>query len=362
MSVAVAMPFDGTAVEVSCDSTMLEGFALEWDELLAASDSNVVFLTSGWLRAWQETLGQGIAVLFCQVRSGGQLIAAAAFQISQGVVQFAGTGPSDYSDFIVRASLDDGLHANVTQRLLDLVRRKTPRFRCFKLGRIQPDSKTLRAIRWPGSEFYSTEIGHVTAPYMEMSLVDDRLRKKSLRRHERGLERRGALACETFVASEDVVPQLDEFFFDQHVRRWRTAGIESLFNSETSREFYRRVSRRLGPTGQVRFTTIRLAGEPVAAHFGFLQAKRFIWYKPSFEPMLAKLSPGEVLIKRLLEQAKVEGATEFDFTVGDEPFKFRFASGARRVVYLHVTDSRLGALARRGRSLAGTTVRKLLSR
>ncbi len=344
-------------VDISCDSSMDDRLATEWDDLLADSDANVVFLTSGWLRAWHETLGGNASVVFCQVRYRGELVAVAAFQSGDGVVQFAGAGPSDYSDFVVRRDLNDTLRADLTCRLLCQIKSGTPGFRYFKLGRIQPDSRTLQGFS-STSNLYSTPIGSVDAPYMDMTCVDDRLRKKSLRRHERGLERLGKVECETFATTDAILPQLDEFFFDQHVRRWESSGVRSLFKQEAAREFYRCVTRRLGPTGQLRFTTIRLGGVPVAAHFGFLHANRFIWYKPTFEPTLSKLSPGEVLIKRLFEQAKLERAGEFDFTIGSEPFKFRFASDVRRVVYLHITDSRIDAYVRRGRALAGTTVRR----
>ena len=349
------------AVDVCCEPTMDDRLAAEWDELLGISDANTVFLTSGWLRAWHETLGRDATVLFGQIRYRGRLAAAAAFQITDGIVQFAGAGPSDYSDFVISALTTEQQRSDFTTRLLYLIKSQVAGFRYFKLGRLQPNSATLQAIS-PASNLYPTPIGRVVAPFMDMSFVDDRLRKKSLRRHERGLERHGRVDCETASTTEDVLPQLDAFFFDQHVRRWESSGVESLFRNESNREFYRCVTRRLGSTGQLRFTTIRLDGEPIAAHFGFFQAKRFIWYKPTFEPALSKLSPGEVLIKRLLEQAKREEAIEFDFTIGSEPFKFRFASGVREVVYLHITDSRLTAFARRGRALAGRTVRKFLGR
>jgi CelD/BcsL family acetyltransferase involved in cellulose biosynthesis len=361
VSKLASFPNHEDGVEVTFEPTMDDRLAAEWDELLANADANTVFLTSGWLRAWHETLGRDATVLFGQLRDRGRLTAAAAFQIADGIVQFAGAGPSDYSDFVITGLTTEERRADFTTRLLYLIKARVSGFRYFKLGRLQPDSATLRAIS-TASNLYATPIGRVVAPYMDMSLVDDRLRKKSLRRHERGLERHGRVDCETSSTTEDVLPQLDAFFFDQHVRRWESSGVESLFTKESNREFYRCATRRLGSTGQLRFTTIRLDGQPIAAHFGFLHAKRFIWYKPSFEPAFSKLSPGEVLIKRLLEQAKREAATEFDFTIGGEPFKFRFASGVRDVVYLHITDSRLTAFARRGRALAGRTVRKFLRR
>ena len=56
---------------------------------------------------------------------------------------------------------------------------------------------------------------------------------------------------------------------------------------------------------------------------------RSFWYKPSFDPAFARRSPGEVLLRALIEQAHVEGATYFDFGLGDEAFKARFATERR---------------------------------
>ena len=72
----------------------------------------------------------------------------------------------------------------------------------------------------------------------------------------------------------------------------------------------------------------------------------------AYDVELAKLSPGDVLLKRLFEQAQAEDAQSFDFTIGEEPYKLRFATDVRQIVSLHVTDSRALAVARRARAMA----------
>ena len=57
----------------------------------------------------------------------------------------------------------------------------------------------------------------------------------------------------------------------------------------------------------------------------------FLWYKPSFAVDLAQRSPGEVLLRRLLLQAMEENARMFDFGLGDEAFKSRFATQVNTV-------------------------------
>ena len=78
-------------------------------------------------------------------------------------------------------------------------------------------------------------------------------------------------------------------------------------------------------------------------HFGFCYGDRFLYYKPAFEPDLAKLSPGVFLLEHLLQTAVKENAREFDFLIGDQPYKYRFATATRTVIELHVTKSKATA-------------------
>ncbi len=75
----------------------------EWDQLLAVSKANTIFLSSGWLRAAFEIFGEGKNLLVPQARQRGRLIATAAFQERNGVIVFVGKGPSDYLDLVLSA-------------------------------------------------------------------------------------------------------------------------------------------------------------------------------------------------------------------------------------------------------------------
>lgn len=341
---ATAAAFE-TRVTRALDDTFAPGG--EWDRLLEGSRANTIFLASGWLRAWHETLGRDLDLVIPQLREGGRLVAAAAFCSRDGVLEFAGRGPSDYADVVVAGGLEPARERDLVAALLVAARQSVPGFRFARLARLQLGESPTPAVAFdPARRFFATEEKRVLAPTMDMSAVEDRLQKKSLRRHEKSLEKMGALTCETFRDAGRILPQLDEFF-DQHVRRWEKTPFPSLFLEADQRAFYRRFTERLEASGALRFTAIRLDGKLVAGHYGFHHAGRFTWYKPTFEPGLSKVSAGEVLLKRLLELARDEGAAEFDFTIGDESFKLRFATRSREVADIHLTDSRVVALSRR---------------
>jgi CelD/BcsL family acetyltransferase involved in cellulose biosynthesis len=310
-----------------------------------------VFLLPGWLRAWHETLGRGAELVVPQIRRRGRLIGAAVFAEAGGVLEFAGRGPSDYCDVVVAGDLEVAERRRLTTSLISAAVGAVRGFKWSRLSNVRVDSLTPEVVLGPGSGVFATEERRIPAPAMDMAVVEERLAKKSLRRHEKGLAKRGALVVETHRRAERILPELDDFF-DQHVRRWRGTEWPSQFRSPSQRDFYRRFTERLDETGVLRFTTVKLDGRLIAAHYGFLHAGRFVWYKPTYEPELAKLSPGEVLLKRLFELARDEQAHEFDFTIGDEAFKLRFATLTRQVVDLHLTRSPLRAIVRRARAVA----------
>jgi CelD/BcsL family acetyltransferase involved in cellulose biosynthesis len=327
----------------------------EWDQLLVNSSQNSVFLSEGWLTAWSETIGADEKLILAKVRSEGTLVAAAAFQESGGIVGFAGKGPSDYSDFIVSTELSNTTATTAIALILSAVRTNQRRFKSFFLGRIPTESSTLDHLSRIRNGLYATICRGTVAPSMAMAAADEKLKKKSLRRHERSLMRQGKVSDLTYTRAADILPLLDTFF-EQHISRWQHTDSPSLFLSQDNREFYRRFIRNLDHTGWLRFTILKLDDQIVATHCGFLSGDRYTWYKPTFDTGLKKLSPGEVLIKRLIERAKMENAAEFDFTIGDEAFKHRFATKIRQVVYAHVTDSWPRAAIRRVRVFLGKKI------
>jgi CelD/BcsL family acetyltransferase involved in cellulose biosynthesis len=322
----------------------------EWDQLLARSHSDTVFLLSGWLRAWRETLGREARLIIPMVRSEGRLIAAAAFAIEGDMLGFAGRGPSDYSDFVVAKDLGPAAAQSCVRRILESACAQAG-VASGRLTHIPAESSTIAALMGrPGAAFVS-ETHRIPAPTMDMTTVDQVLKKNSLRRHEKSLMKLGAVDSPTFSRAADITPQLEEFF-EQHVSRWAGTDWPSLFTDPLQRAFYRRFVERLAEYGVLRFTAVRLDGRLVASHLGFFHASRYTWYKPTFDPALSRISPGEVLLKRLFERAREEGASEFDFTIGNEAFKLRFATRVREVVDLHVTSSRLQHWIRLARTQA----------
>lgn len=318
----------------------------EWDRLLANARFNSIFQTSGWLRACADTYCKPGQLLVPEVRRDGRLIAAAALHERDGIIHFAGSERSDYCNLLVSRDLKEEDAVEAVEALLIAARDAAKQFRHFLLARIPAESDTAHYLQHSRFRLFPHIKRYSVAPIMDMSVASEKLRKKSLRRNENGLRREGDLQTRTFSHAAEIFPRLDEFFA-QHIERWNGTPTPSLFEKEKNRLFYQRMIASLDQTGWLRFTEIRLDGSLIAAHLGWLYAGQFAWYKPTFDVNRGKHSPGEVLLKHVIEQAVADNAKKFDFLLGDETYKSRYATKTRHLLSFEIGDSRLVAIAKR---------------
>jgi len=297
----------------------------DWEHVLATGQSDVVFLAWHWQSAWWESFGRGELLLIAAERAG-EVVALAPLFTEAGMIYFVGSGGSDYLDFI--GDIND---PEILDALLGEARRRVRDFIGFVFYHVPESSETGWRLRQAAGRLglKAVEEGSLLAPALESGADKQNAvaaaNKKSLVRHERGFLRDGRLQVEHLDAGEQILPHLEEFFA-QHIRRWAATASPSLFNDETQRQFYRRLAQMASDAGWLRFTRLEWQGRVIAFHFGFYYRGSFLWYKPAFDFELASRSPGEVLLRQLLLKAMDEGAHTFDFGLGDEAFKSRFAT------------------------------------
>lgn len=322
----------GTGVTVSAVSGFAAIPAGVWERLLSQSSSNVVFLTPEWQETWWQVYGRGQLLLLFAKQEGEPKAIAPLFADDDGMVYFVGSGGcgSDYLDFI-----GDISGRSVLDKLLAAAIEAVDNFVGFRFYLVPNQSATGTQLRAAaarlGLDF--CEEDQMAAPVVDLrspEVAAAVVARKSLRRHDRFFEQNGGVLVNESSRSDDILPHLDEFF-DQHVERWASTPYPSLFLDARHRTFYERLTRAASPSGWLRFTRIVWQGRAVATHFGFCRAGTFLWYKPAFAIDLARRSPGEVLLRRLLLSAIDAGVSSFDFGIGDEPFKHRFATSVPTV-------------------------------
>jgi CelD/BcsL family acetyltransferase involved in cellulose biosynthesis len=333
-----------------------------WNGLVDRSPECSVFQTFQWHSAWWKAFGGAHEPFVLFAYAGARLVGIAPMMITRarGIgarrLHFIGSinHASDYCDFIIDRDSPEALHA-----LLEGMCADTMAFSRIDLSHLPGHSpnlaRTLEYLRGRGVKVWTKT--EAAAPVRILGDVPADLKaanKTSLRRHTASLQRSGDLRFHRCASEAEILAYLEEFF-EQHKARWAQAATRSQFFDPTQQAFYRELVRTLSPCGWLRFDAVLFNGKPLAFHFGFEFRRRFIWYKPTFDVGFARRSPGEVLIKFLLEDAISRKLEEFDFTVGAERFKYRFANRtrfiARLIAFRYARDYWIYRAARRSKSL-----------
>lgn len=348
-------------IEEVCDWSALEPHADAWNALALASATATVFQSYEWHDAWWRVFADDYELRVLLAREGGCTVAIAPWAVSRSgrELLFIGSGDyaSDYCDFLV-----DPAHPEAVDAFAEWMFANRAAWRRVDLRNVpsgSPHRARLEARVRERSPWLFSEVEADAPTRLLGDAAADRgaVNKSSLKRHFKQLSKAGRLSFEHLDAADETEPLL-EAFFAQHVERRALAGGKSQFLDPRQRRFYVELVRRLGPRGWLRFAVVRLDGEPIAFHLGFEYRSCFVWYKPAFSVAHARRSPGEVLLKYLLEDAIARGLAEFDFTVGNEPFKYRFANRVRTNHRVRVYALPAGYWLRRARGLAKRLLRR----
>ena len=303
----------------------------QWEHLLEARNSDIVYQTWEWQRAWWDTFGCGDLLLIMAERDG-RPVAVAPFYIDSGMVYFVGTGfESGYLDFIGDISGPDILDA-----ILMCARESSSGIEEFRFHFIPDDSQTgewlAAAANRLGLTCYDDDI--TEAPILELALRPDAaaaaIKKKDALYHERLLRRDGKVDVYHLRKGEEILPHLREFF-EQHSTRWVVKSTSTRFGDLKQREFIERLTSLAANTGWLRFIRIDCDGRPIAFQYGFCYRGRYTREISSFAIDMARYAPGQVLLRQSFLAAIEEGAKVFDFGIGDQPYKRRFATTINQV-------------------------------
>jgi CelD/BcsL family acetyltransferase involved in cellulose biosynthesis len=343
----------------------VEPHAQTWNALARASATPTVFQSYEWHAAWWSVFGEDYELRLLLAWAGPRLVAIAPWAVRRAgrELQFIGSGDyaSDYCDFIA-----DPAYAEAVDAFAEWMFERRSAWRRVDFRNVPSSSPHRLQLEGRLRERSSWVVSEVESDAPTRLLGDaaadrDMLNKPSLRRHFRHFAKRGRLDFAQLATGAEIGPLL-EAFFRQHIERRALTGGASQFLDPRQKRFYRELVRRLAPPGWLRLGVVRLDGEPIAFHFGFEYGARFIWYKPAFSAAHARRSPGAVLLKFLLEDAVARGLAEFDFTVGNEPFKYRFANRVRTTHRIRVYSLPAGYWLRRARRLAQRLLRPAATR
>lgn len=335
----------GVRVHVFEDFHSLGMDGRTWNDLVLRSKTSSVFQTYEWITSWWEVYGATRKLLIIAVYRDDRLVGLAPLmmapaRIGSSIIKFIGDGNADYCDFILSEP-----HAPLLRAIVDYLASRRAEWGSICLNNIPQQSPTVEWLKplCANQQLPLLFRRSVVCPTFIFeqpgNAADAILNKDSLKRPYNYFRAHGDvqfIECTSVEQASALLP----LFFEQHIGRWQGTSNPSLFTNPDNREFYSKLLARMLPTGWLAFSVVHFNQQPIAFHYGFEYGGRFLWYKPSFDSGYRKHSPGNLLLRFLMQQAIDHGCLEFDFTIGNEEFKRRYSNAVRRNINLQIFPNR----------------------
>jgi CelD/BcsL family acetyltransferase involved in cellulose biosynthesis len=337
-------------LRVHLDQTPFDGLADDWDELFRGDRSATPFMAYEWARAWWRHYGAGAKAVVVTVRDGDALVGLAPLVIRRRgpIRQLSPLGkePADYWDVLAR----DAVRAAVTELVVRELVRIDGEWDVLHLtglpeasgttavvDRLLPRREPRPPFRCPGIELPESWDGFLA------SLPSKR--RTDLRRRLRRLDE-GELELRT-PSGPDAIRGAIARWHEMRERQWAALDkeLDPSHRAPVFRDFLAEMAVALVPVGLARVTEVYHAAEPAGVFVTMEDANTVYWYLGAFEPRLRSLAIGKMATAAAIRASIESGRRYFDFTVGDEAYKYDFGAVDRLMPYIVGGTDRLRSRA-----------------
>lgn len=289
------------------------------------------FQSPAWLDAWWTHLGGGERIDLEGRDRAGQLVAALPMFVwhDNGVRRLVpvGAGQSDYLDALIDPAAPGALAL-----LWDAVVAHADRWDEVLLPDLRVDSPLLGPVpdAWMATD-EPCEICPVRA--LPADALLPALTKSQRRKvvHDRHRAAHAGSAVEAIVELDEIDAALDALFV-LHAARWQAAGEAGVLAEPNVQAFHRAAAPALAAAGLLRLATVRFGDRIVAVLLGFGDGKRGYSYINGVATDVPGQSFGSMAFACLLERAVADGAAEFHFLRGEEPYKYAWGAEPTQTV------------------------------
>lgn len=336
----------GLELEIIRSAGDLSVLAEEWNDLAIRCPGYFLSQTFQWAETAWETIARlrGRELNCVTLRSEGRLVAVWPLVVSRDrglrTIRPLGFEGSEYCAPLIEPGEEaEGRIAFLWQaaaRSADLavlphVRADSPLAGMLKAGRHWCVTSSVAAPYLARADYLDWAAYYKT--------IGSKLRYE-IRRGGRRLAEQGEAVLER--ASPADCAALIDWMLD-HKKRWLARS--NLTNDWIARPDYRdflvKLATREDATGGAMLFALKLSGVPIAAALVGVDRSRVEGYVIAYDLEWNFSSPGQIFTKRLLQWA-FERGLDFDFRIGDDPYKRRWANRSCDTVSWHIATNRRG--------------------
>ncbi len=346
----------GVALSVHDDIASLES---EWRAFEATADGTV-FQTFAWHAAWQRNIGArtGVRPAIVIGRRDRRILFLFAFAIEPGrltrklvwhahvlcdynapllAAEFAGAvGAAGFLPLF--ASIKAALQADARFRFDAVALDKMPE---RVGGQANPFLALCTTLNPSGA--YLTHLG----PEWESFYFAKR--SSATRRRDRTKRKRLGDLGEVVYATPADKPGIEanlSVLVDQKSKAFARMGVPNLFARPGYRDFFFDVATDPASRNLAHVSRLDVGSTLAAANFGLIFRGRYYHILASYDAgEVSRFGPGAAHLHDLMRHAIEHGCSEFDFTIGDEPYKRDWADTEVKLYDYHSAATAVGFAA-----------------
>lgn len=316
----------------------------DWNNLLSSSASHVPFLRHEYLASWWSTLGggewdQGTLAILVDRNGNGALSAIAPLFIYQDRVMFLGSHEiSDYLDFIASP---EQLPSFISALFSYIQGGNFPDWQELDLYNLREKSPSLSILKDAAHQSGYTIKQEVIqpAPFLNLPGSWEDYLDTLKDRYRREIEKKILNADQYFLPVSWYIVE-EENSLDAEM----DAFLDLMANHPQKKAFLTgkmvqqmKISARQGfQAGWLQLAFLQVGDIKAAGYLNF-DFNNQIWvYNSGINPLFENLSPGWVLLGKIIQWAIEQGRAGLDFMRGDETYKFQFGGIEKKVLRVEI--------------------------
>jgi CelD/BcsL family acetyltransferase involved in cellulose biosynthesis len=342
-------PEPGTAeIRIEVISDLRAFLALEsvWNEVAEAAGVAHPFLEYLWVRTWWESFGAGSTLHILVLKAGGRPIAIAPLMLTP--IPMWGM-PVRRLGFLYNAHVPraDFLIAERHVEVYRAIWAHVSRSRCWDLLQLcqLPDGgATLEGMAWLAAEAgcYTGRWTSDSSPYLRIGPSWDEYfeglaakHRSNLRNRFKRLKAMGPVGVETIDSAEGLADGVEDGL-RLEAAAWKGEAQTAIACDPAVARFYSTLAERAAERGWLRLHFLHAGEARVAFDYSLSYKNRIHLLKVGYDPAFAPLSPSNLLLCRILQNAFEQGVTEYDFLGADADWKLSWTKQLKRYCWLFI--------------------------
>ncbi len=320
-----------------------------WEPLFASACNGAVFLSKEWLDTWLECYGSEFDGKWVSWSCGGKVVGGCLLlsrRIKIGGLFFRtlflnATGRTtersplaECNDILHIEGFEDPIANDLAALLAEMDWHRFDLVACSSDGII---SRVVGAIPSQKIEIEKKAAPYIdfhklpNAPYVQQLTSSMRSQIQRCRRIYEGTS--GVVSLSSASSVEQALQYFDEMA-RMHNARWTSKGAMGSFSNQLAVKFHRTVIRRLWPAGTVDLVCVKSGETNVGFLYNFITLGKAYFFQSGFAYQPDnKIKPGLLTHYLTIENYRERGLNEYDFMVGNAPYKRAFSTHERALFW-----------------------------